>query len=123
MEKEQKKSHIEKKHVDVLKAEMVTYFSKSGMTNEHIFSFMTKSKSWPDVNKVGPRSSLLNHISVPVVILLTNLVEYTNKILLAGYFVSTGVSSNDFSSWISPLPTPSSSLGSVGRPSKPSSND
>ena len=102
--------------VDALKAEMVSYFDKAGVTNEHIFSFITEFKSWPDVNKAGPRNHALKQISVPVVLLLTNLAKYTDKMLLAGFFLSDTVSYNDFSSWITSLSTPSTNLGSVGSP-------
>ena len=70
-------------NVVALKAEMVTYFHKTGVTNEQIFSFMAEFKSWPDVNKAGPRNSTLKYISVPVVLLLTNLAVFADKMLAA----------------------------------------
>ena len=114
---------VDPTNVAELKAEMKTYFAKAGVINEQIFSFMTEFKSWPDVNKVGRGNSALKHISVPVVLLLTKLAGYTNKMLIAGYFLSNTVIYNDFSSWVSSLPTPSSHLDNVGSFSNPSSND
>ena len=109
--------------VDTLKSELVTHFVKIGVPNGRMFSFITDSKSWLDINTADPHNSLLKHIIIPIVLLLTNLLEYTDKILIAGHFLDASVTYNAFASWIFSLSTPSSIIGSVGRSLKPSSND
>ena len=61
-------------HIDSLKSEMVTYFAKVGVANEHNFSIMAELKSWSDVSKAGPRSYPFKHISVSVILLLTKVL-------------------------------------------------
>ena len=89
---------VDPTNVDTLKAEMVAYFSNAFANNEQIIFFMTELKSWPDVNKAGTSNTQLNHTSVHVVLLITYVAEYTDKMLLAGYFLSNVVPNNDFSS-------------------------
>ena len=98
-----------------LKKDMTKFFSKASVTNEEIFSFMIDSSSWPDPSKAGPNGGSLQTITMPVVLLLSQLAFSVRKMLQAGYFLDSEVKYSDFEAWIASLSSPA--------PSGPSSSN
>ena len=47
------------------------FFTKAGVTNNHIFGFMSDPTSWPDPNRSGPNQSSLKSVTRPVILLLS----------------------------------------------------
>ena len=89
-----------------LKKDMTKFFSKASVTNEEIFSFMVDSTSWPDPSTSGPNGGSLQNITMPVVLLLSQLASSVQKMHKAGYFLSSNVKYADFEEWIKLISSP-----------------
>ena len=72
----------------------MAYFTAAGISNEEIFSFMTEFASWPDpLTVIG---GTVNSITLPVLLLLSQIAVKTNIMLKEGYFFDVGVVYADF---------------------------
>ena len=73
-------------HRSAFLKDLIQYFSHAGVINDKIFAFMTAASSWPDPSTPGKYDMALQHITVPVKLLLCQLAFNLTKCSQLGIF-------------------------------------
>jgi len=94
-----------------LKTNLEGFFTIGGVTNDETFAFMSDSSSWPPVATSGRNGYSHKSITIPVLMLLSQLAGKVQQMLDAGYYLESGVKYADFHKYIQSLPVPQSSSG------------
>ena len=98
---------------ETLLNQLETFFTKAGVTNDHIFGFMSDPTSWPDPNRSGLNQSALKSVTRPVILLLSELAGNVHFMLSKNLYLKAGVKYDDFNKWVtSNMPTPKKITGS-----------
>ena len=94
-----------------LDTDLAGFFTTAGVTNDETFAFMSDSSSWPPVTSAGRNGYNYKSITIPVVMLLSQLAGKVQQMLDEGYYLDSGVKYVDFQQYIQSLPSKTTSSG------------
>ena len=79
--------------------QLALYFKDMGIVNESCLGIMTDSSSWAVPESLSTTSQSLEHLTVPVLLLLTKLATYTVQLRNEKLHLTMGVLFTDVRTW------------------------
>ena len=84
---------------DKLEEQLLCFFNGSGIANEDIFSIMTDIFAWPKPAKLEDEDISLALITVPVTLLLSQIVSYMERVLSHSLYLQKGITYEALVRW------------------------
>ena len=82
-----------------LGTQLTFFLEKVGVVNESVLSMMKEKTSWPIPSTMETTSEKLEMITVPVVLLLSEIAGCTEQVLESNYFLVLGVTYKSLFKW------------------------
>ena len=89
-----------------LGTQLTFFLEKVGVVNESVLSMMKEKTSWPIPSTMETTSEKLEMITVPVVLLLSEIAGCTEQVLESNYYLAPGVTYKSLFKWTKAMSDP-----------------